>query len=365
MEFSKKDIEMYKGYSYMPKTVLFDRSLSLKAKGLFVFAFSLPDNWSHSKQYFVDKNKDGRDSVDSAVKELVNKKYLVIGDRSRDDAGLLGKTNYQFYSRPDSTPEFEEFSTDNKELRVRTESIPVAIMTNYHLRDESLSLKAKGLLSVMFALPKDTQFSEEKFLQMNSDGLSSVRSALKEIKEAKYLKVERRRGEGGSYTQSVYTFYRMPYNLSGESYTTTCENPQLDKPRLDNQPLDKPQQENPRQTNTKIIKTEDNKNSYNKQQTKNKYGKYKNVYLLLSEYENLQSSYPDKFQKAIDIASENISNGTKCGNVYEYIKGIAVKINENHPEQKPKTTGNENIPSYDLGLFYREASKPIKYTRKS
>lgn len=68
------------------------------------------------------------------------------------------------------------------------------VMSNYHFKDKTLSLKAKGLLSLMLSLPEDWDYSASGLATLSSDGLTAVRTALQELEEHRYL-----------YRQKVYT----------------------------------------------------------------------------------------------------------------------------------------------------------------
>ena len=62
------------------------------------------------------------------------------------------------------------------------------VMGNYHLRDKELSLKAKGLLSIMLSLPDGWNFSTQGLTKLSSDGETAIRSTLKELEQKGYLK---------------------------------------------------------------------------------------------------------------------------------------------------------------------------------
>lgn len=62
------------------------------------------------------------------------------------------------------------------------------VMGNYHLRDKELSLKAKGLLSIMLSLPDGWNFSTRGLTTLSSDGETAIRSTLKELEQKGYLK---------------------------------------------------------------------------------------------------------------------------------------------------------------------------------
>lgn len=90
------------------------------------------------------------------------------------------------------------------------------IMSNSHFRDKRMSLKAKGLLSIMLSLPDDWDYSTMGLTSLSSDGETSVRSALQELEEFGYLTRERIR-EGGKIVDWEYNIYETPQKLDAEN----------------------------------------------------------------------------------------------------------------------------------------------------
>lgn len=89
------------------------------------------------------------------------------------------------------------------------------VMSNYHLRDKDLSLKAKGMMSIMLGLPDDWDYSINGLETLSADGNKSVRSCLKELEENKYLQRKKIRNENGTIVDWEYTIYEYPQdNLS-------------------------------------------------------------------------------------------------------------------------------------------------------
>jgi DNA-binding MarR family transcriptional regulator len=79
-----------------------------------------------------------------------------------------------------------------------------------HLRDESLSLRAKGLLSLMLALPDDWRFTQSGLAEMCREGVSAVNAALRELERCGYLTRRRARNERGQLGNVKYTIYEQP-----------------------------------------------------------------------------------------------------------------------------------------------------------
>ena len=89
------------------------------------------------------------------------------------------------------------------------------VMSNYHLRDKNLSLKAKGLLSFMLSLPDDWDYSLNGLCSICKESEGAIKSTLKELKDNGYLVIEKVRGEKG-YFEYNYIIYEHPYTLEKE-----------------------------------------------------------------------------------------------------------------------------------------------------
>ena len=117
------------------------------------------------------------------------------------------------------------------------------VMSNHHLRNHALSLKAKGLLSQMLSLPEDWDYTLKGLAQINKESIDAIREAVRELERAGYIKRSRERDERGCLRGTVYTIYEQPH--AGP----TPEEPTQEKPMLD-----KPTLENPTQLNTESTK---------------------------------------------------------------------------------------------------------------
>lgn len=96
------------------------------------------------------------------------------------------------------------------------------VMSNHHLQNKILSLKAKGLLSYMLSLPKDWDYSIGGLASNSKEGRAAVRSALNELEEAKYLIRKQVRSNDGNFGENQYIVYEIPYDEVYE--TPQCEN---------------------------------------------------------------------------------------------------------------------------------------------
>ena len=122
-----------------------------------------------------------------------------------------------------------------------------SIMGNYHFREKEMSLKAKGLLSLMLSLPDEWDYSIDGLAKMSKDGKSSVISALKELEEHGYVKKYVIRKENGQILKHDYDVYEKPH-----SENPYVDNPDVEKPDVENQP-----QLNTKELNTKRLTTKE------------------------------------------------------------------------------------------------------------
>lgn len=132
------------------------------------------------------------------------------------------------------------------------------IMSNIHLRDKNLSLKAKGLLSFMLSLPEDWDYSLAGLCSICKEGKDAIRSTLKELKENKYLVIEKNKNTKGLF-EYTYIIYEEPQIIekSKEIYPDT-ENPYMDSPDMEN-----PTQINTNKQNTKKQNDKEDKEKHN------------------------------------------------------------------------------------------------------
>ena len=127
------------------------------------------------------------------------------------------------------------------------------VMSNHHLRNHTLSLKAKGLLSQMLSLPDDWDYTLQGLAQINKESIDAIREAVRELERAGYIKRSRERDERGCLRGTVYTIYEQPH-AEPTPEEPTQEKPALDNPTLEKPMSDKPTLENPTQLNTESTK---------------------------------------------------------------------------------------------------------------
>lgn len=128
------------------------------------------------------------------------------------------------------------------------------VMSNHHLRNKELSLKAKGLLSQMLSLPEDWDYTLAGLSLINRESIDAIRTAVWELEKAGYITRRQGRDEKGKMTAIEYTIYEQPQPPALDC--PVLENPTADKPILENPTPDNPTSENPMQLNKDISSKE-------------------------------------------------------------------------------------------------------------
>ena len=129
------------------------------------------------------------------------------------------------------------------------------VMANFHLRDISLSLKAKGLLSLMLSLPDNWDYTTKGLSHICKDGVDSICTTVRELESAGYVQRRRLRNELGHLTEVEYTILEKPVSADSSSPEQEPDKPakapakksvpKREKPELDFPDLGSPFPDNP------------------------------------------------------------------------------------------------------------------------
>ena len=148
-------------------------------------------------------------------------------------------------------------------------NVNYTVMSNHHLQDKRLSLKAKGLLSYMLSLPDDWDYSLKGLTIGCKDGLDSVRTAVLELEEHGYVRRQKVRNARGQIIDYDYQVYESPAedvpavpdddnsapppstSSNQKSGVKSCSSPFLDFPNMAEPNLEKATQQNTNKQNTK------------------------------------------------------------------------------------------------------------------
>ena len=155
-------------------------------------------------------------------------------------------------------------------------------MSNYHLRDNRLSLRAIGLMSKMLSLPDDWDYTVGGLAAIVKEGRDAVRKALMELEAAGYLVREQGRSSGGNFAGNDYTLFEEPHS------SPLTEKPSTVKPSADIPSTDSPLTENPTELN----------NVYNQVTKRQKQAPAPSPSWMPELFERFWKAYPCKRDKA-------------------------------------------------------------------
>ena len=91
------------------------------------------------------------------------------------------------------------------------------VMSNYHLRDTAISLKSKGLLSMMLSLPDEWNYTTRGLAKICKEGVDAIGGALRELEKAGYIVRRVVRNERGRICDMEYTIYEQPHPRQPDS----------------------------------------------------------------------------------------------------------------------------------------------------
>lgn len=281
------------------------------------------------------------------------------------------------------------------------------VMSNHHLRNKDLSLKAKGLLSQMLSLPETWDYTLQGLSVINREKIDAIREAVKELEKAGYITRSRERNDKGQLLSAVYLIREQP--LSQENTPTldlpTLENPTLENPTQEKPVLEKPTLENPMQLNKEVLKTNLSKKDLSNRDLLNihsipihspnplpcsedtaatpqerkgiepndAYKIYKEIIKDNIEYDFIINRFDrDKVDEIVDLILETVCTSRKtirvAGDDYpaELVKAKFMKLNSGHIEfvfdcMKENTTKIRNIKKYMLAVLFNAPSTIDNY----
>ena len=277
------------------------------------------------------------------------------------------------------------------------------VMSNHHLRNHTLSLKAKELLSQMLSLPDDWDYTLQGLAQINKESIDAIREAVRELERAGYIKRSRERDERGCLRGTVYTIYEQPHAEPTPEEPTqekpaldnpTLEKPALDNPTLEKPMLDKPTLENPTQLNTESTKKRKRQSkdlsitdsipfpsgfpespTQKRTETKGTIESCRELILENIDYDVLASDpHVDREQldEIVDLVQETVCSTRSrirvAGNDYpaEVVRAKLLKLNSEHIRfvvdcLKQNTTRIRNIRQYLLAMLFNAPSTMSSY----
>ena len=241
------------------------------------------------------------------------------------------------------------------------------VMSNHHLRNKSLSLKAKGLLSLMLSLPEEWDYTTKGLARICKDGVDSICAGVRELEEHGYVIRQRVRNPNGQLGAIEYTILEQP-------------RPPEPKPK-------KPERENPAQLNTNRSSKEKSKKDLSSTEGSNpvlsipqpprgsdRKGRdrmreresYRELILENIEYDCLIQNHRldrDRLDELVELMVDTVCSNREmiriAGDDYpaEVVKSRFLKLNSSHIEyvldrMRENTTYVRNIKKYLLAALY-------------
>ena len=255
------------------------------------------------------------------------------------------------------------------------------VMSNHHLRNTALSLKAKGLMSLMLSLPEDWDYTLKGLACICKDGVDSISGAIKELERHGYLSRKRLRLPNGRLGDIEYTIHEQPENPVTESNRPKRENPKQVNPNQVNPGLETPILATPIQAEPVLAKpTQLNTNQSNTEEIKDKIDKigvraYRELIENNIEYNILVEHYgAERLDAVVDLMLEAVvSQSPYCviaGGEFprELVRARILKLNSAHIEYvfdclDGTTSKVGNIKAYVLATLFNAPATIDEYYR--
>ena len=264
------------------------------------------------------------------------------------------------------------------------------VMSNYHLRDKTLSLKAKGLLSQILSLPEDWDYTLSGLCHINRESKDAIRSAVNELERAGYIERHQTTDASGKFSSNEYIIHESPVSLP----------PSLDKPLSENPTTGKPTSENPTQLKkdrvTKDQSITDPSSTHSipslsppptgaaaspperkrtEAATQSAVEIYRDIIKENIEYDHLlhhSKIDPEELDGILELLVETVCTARKtirvAGDDYpaELVKAKLLKLNSGHIEfvmdcMRQNTTKIRNIKKYLLAVLFNAPSTMGSY----
>ena len=261
------------------------------------------------------------------------------------------------------------------------------VMSNHHLRDKSLSLKAKGLLSLMLSLPEEWDYTTKGLARICKDGVDSICAGVRELEEHGYVIRQRVRNPNGQLGAIEYTILEQPRPPEPKPEKPERENPVLDNPEQASPVLEEPEQGNPAQLNTNRSSKEKSKKDLSSTEGSNpvlsspkaprgsdgmgrdwmrERESYRELILENIEYDYLIQNRQldrDRLDELVELMVDTVCSRREtiriAGDDYpaEVVKSRFLKLDSSHIEyvldrMRENTTYVRNIKKYLLAALY-------------
>ena len=251
------------------------------------------------------------------------------------------------------------------------------VMSNHHLRNANLSLKAKGLLSMMLSLPEDWNYTTRGLAKICKEGVDAIGAALRELEAAGYIVRHKLRDRQGRISDTEYVIYEQPQLRKPDTDSPDTENPYMDKPDTE-----KPAELNIEKSNTQKQNTHgSNTDSIPFRETAavipperkgrdamsvTEIENYRELILENIEYDCLKQRYPlylDDLNEIVELLVETVCAKRKTTRIsgadfpHEIVRSRFLKLDSSHIELvmdclQKNTTQVRNMKQYLLAVLF-------------
>ena len=256
------------------------------------------------------------------------------------------------------------------------------VMSNHHLRNKELTLKAKGLLSQMLSLPENWDYTLAGLSHINKESIDAIRTAIWELEKAGYIERSQGMDEKGKMTAITYTIYEQPQSPVLENPTT--DNPTSENPMQLNKDIQKTDLSKKEEINKDVLNTdsipilspnpsplrEPPLPEKNGKEEKDAYKIYEELIKDNIEYEHLINAKRldrDRIDEILDLILETVCSKRKriliAGDEYpaELVKAKFMKLNREHIEfvlncMQENITKVRNIKQYLKAALFNAPS---------
>ena len=256
------------------------------------------------------------------------------------------------------------------------------VMSNHHLRNANLSLKAKGLLSMMLSLPEDWNYTTRGLAKICKEGVDAIGAALRELEAAGYIVRHKLRDRQGRISDTEYVIYEQPQPKNPDMSQPDTASPDTENPDMVKPDTEKPAELNIEKSNTeKSITYGSSTDSIPFRETAaarpperkgrdamsvTEIENYRELILENIEYDCLKQRYPlylDDLNEIVELLVETVCAKRKTTRIsgadfpHEIVRSRFLKLDSSHIEfvmdcLQKNTTQVRNMKQYLLAVLF-------------
>ena len=256
------------------------------------------------------------------------------------------------------------------------------VMSNHHLRNANLSLKAKGLLSMMLSLPEDWNYTTRGLAAICKEGVDAIGGALRELETAGYIVRHQLRDRQGRISDTEYVIYEQPQPKNPDTPQPDTASPDTENPDMEKPDTEKPAELNIEKSNTQKSITDGSstdsipfrepaaarpperkgRDAMSVTEIEN----YRELILENIEYDCLKQRYPlylDDLNEIVELLVETVCARRKTTRIsgadfpHEIVRSRFLKLDSSHIEfvmdcLQKNTTQVRNMKQYLLAVLF-------------